>query len=115
MNARRKPKWSPPKPSIKECILDLVALFKPDGSFSTPEFQGSVANSFLKTGCFHEDNQFRLYEVTASAGTLPIAPTGTIDMYAQNDNLVSADEILESYYNDVVDSDDEDTDDEDED
>ena len=62
LDRRVKPKWTPPKPTIDEYILDLCALFH--GEFTSERFRAGVARSFQKTGLMYDQtNTFTLYEV----------------------------------------------------
>ena len=85
LDRRVKPKWTPPKPTIDECILDLCALFH--GEFTSERFRAGVARSFQKTGLMYDQtNAFTLYEVGNKNGTLSCPPTCTSDPYPRDAN-----------------------------
>ena len=80
LDRRVKPKWTPQKPTIDGCILDLCALVH--GEFTSGRFRAGFARSFQKTGLMYgQTNTFTLYEVGNKNDTLSCPPTGTSDPY----------------------------------
>jgi len=48
LKATQLPKWEPPKPSLEECIQDMLNLLLTD--FATHKFKESICSSFTSTG-----------------------------------------------------------------
>jgi hypothetical protein len=68
---KNSPKWEPPKPSLPQCLLDLICLM--DNEFATEDFKAGIRKSFLKTGTmYNSKQQFTLYERRQEGGTMPI-------------------------------------------
>lgn len=108
--ARICPQWIPPKPSLHECLLDLLDLFKDGGAFCTPKFVEGIKSSFIKTGTGPKlDGTFTQYSAVADKGTMLIAPAGTVH---SNEFKKFVDSLADN--SDGESSDDEDDDDEDE-
>ena len=58
---RTMPKWSPPKPTVQECILELINVMYDDeeSTFNEARFQQKVQSTFLATGTLpREDGSF---------------------------------------------------------
>mmetsp|Transcript_7765 Transcript_7765/g.10714 ORF Transcript_7765/g.10714 Transcript_7765/m.10714 type:complete len:107 (+) Transcript_7765:515-835(+) len=67
-----------PKPTLQQCIRDLMNLFQ-HGIFTEQKFKDSVRNSFINTGCAPDnDCTYRKYFANFNKGSLKIIPTGTI-------------------------------------
>ena len=65
------PKWAPPKPSLHECITDIINLVA-SGSFCTEKFKANIARTFISTGtCFDGSGNFAVYHQIAQGGTMP--------------------------------------------
>jgi hypothetical protein len=95
---RTMPKWSPPKPTVQECILELINVMYDDeeSTFNEARFQQKVQSTFLATGTLpREDGSFMNFTYRPSGGTTSIAPTGTNKKYAKSD--VSESEGNEQY------------------
>jgi len=108
LEERKMPNWSCPKPTLHQCIRDLMDLFK-NGTFVQQKFKDSIMNSFIATGCAPDiDNSYRKYNATANKGSIPIIPSGTVDQA----EFPVADEHYIDLVN-LIDNDDEETDDED--
>jgi hypothetical protein len=61
-NQRVKPKWSPPKPSMKQCILDIIDLIE-NKQFSKDKFQQGIRKTFISTGTsMQQDGSFVVYK-----------------------------------------------------
>ena len=74
---REMPKWSCPKPTLHQCIQDLMDLFH-NGVFVQHKFKESIRNSFIATGCAADiDGSYRKCYANTNKGSLPIVPTGT--------------------------------------
>ena len=64
------PKWAPPKPSLHECITDIINLVA-SGSFCTEKFKANIARTFISTGtCFDENGNFAVYHQIAGTGAV---------------------------------------------
>eukprot|EP00597_Dinobryon_sp_UTEXLB2267_P006446 CAMPEP_0170060558 /NCGR_PEP_ID=MMETSP0019_2-20121128/2458_1 /TAXON_ID=98059 /ORGANISM="Dinobryon sp., Strain UTEXLB2267" /LENGTH=95 /DNA_ID=CAMNT_0010266173 /DNA_START=394 /DNA_END=677 /DNA_ORIENTATION=+ len=74
IDVRKMPKWSCPKPTLHQCIHDLMELFQ-NGAFVQEKFRDSVRKSFIETGCAPDINGS--YS-NSNKGSLPIVPTGTV-------------------------------------
>jgi hypothetical protein len=68
------PKWDMPKPSLEQCIQDLIGLFS--GQFSSEKFREGVRKSFLATGTMYSnvngEKTFTTYCDKSGCGTLPV-------------------------------------------
>jgi hypothetical protein len=85
-NQRVKPKWSPPKPSMKQCILDIIDLIE-NKQFSKDKFQQGIRKTFISTGTsMQQDGSFVVNKHKNSQGTIKIAPTGTVNKYFNDEN-----------------------------
>ena len=70
--SRKMPKWQCPKPSLHQCIRDLMALFK-NGAFITHKFKTSIKESFQATGCAPKGhNSYQQYSASSNKGNLQI-------------------------------------------
>ena len=79
MEVRQIPKWTCPKPTLHQCILDLCELFQ-QGAFVTQKFKDSVKASFISTGCSPNSNgSFQQYKANLTKGSFKIVPTGTVE------------------------------------
>jgi hypothetical protein len=90
---RVTPEWSPPKPSLKECILDVIGII---GTFFTTEkFKDSIRRSFISTGTSYkeDDGTFVVYKKKCSQGTIKIAPEGTVDAFLNDSNQLTQQEL----------------------
>ena len=104
---RTMPKWDPPKPTVQECILELINVMYNDevSTFNEASFQQKLQSTFLVTGTLpREDRTFVKFTYKPSGGTTAIAPTGTNKKYAKSHYDT---EVLESkgneQYSKVVD------------
>jgi len=97
-DARIMPQWSPPKPTVQECILELIhVMYDSESKFSTQRFKDNVQKTFLNTGTFpKDDGTFTRFSFEPSGGTTSIAPTGTNEKYSKCQS-----EIEESQGNDL--------------
>jgi hypothetical protein len=76
---RKLPTWKPPKPSLEECIQDVLALFMESGSFTTDRFKGMVQKSFVETGTAPDiGGIFTRYSETDTKGRFDKPPSGTV-------------------------------------
>ena len=95
---RRLPKFKVPKPTLIQCIKDILALFKlPTGEFTSAKFQKSVKQSFIKTVTAPDANgDFVLHSRNEAKGSLPIAPAGTVDAseFVADDNDIDYDDLI---------------------
>ena len=87
---RKMPKWSCQKPSLHQCIGDLIHLFQ-HGAFIEPKFKESIKNSFITTGCAPDINGFyKKYNENSNKGNFDIIPSGTVSKtefpISNNDN-----------------------------
>jgi hypothetical protein len=88
---RSLPVWKPPKPTMTQCILDVMNLIS--SKFATPKFKNSLKKSFISTGAAPDSNgNFVIYKETTGHGTMEKAPAGTIENFLDNTN-VSINEI----------------------
>jgi len=72
-------KWTCPKPTLHQCIIDLCELFQ-QGAFVTQKFKDSVKASFKSTGCApNSKGSFQQYKANSTKGSFKIVPTGTVD------------------------------------
>jgi hypothetical protein len=81
---RTMPKWSPPKPTVQECILELISVMYDDerSTFNEEKFQQKVQSTFLTTGTLpRDDGSFVKFKYKPSGGTTSVAPTGTNKKY----------------------------------
>ena len=77
-NIRVMPKWSPPKPSVQECILKVIELLSDGGDLTTPKAKASITRTFILTGNIqNDDGEFVPFTYKPAGGTLEEAPTGT--------------------------------------
>ena len=84
---RTMPKWSPPKPTVQECILELINVMYDDeeSTFNEERFQHKVQSTFLATGTLpREDGSFVKFTYKPSGGTTSVAPTGTNKKYSKS-------------------------------
>ena len=84
---RTMQKWDPPKPTVQECILELINVMYNDeaSTFNQARFQQKVQNTFLVTGTLpREDKTFVKFTYKPSGGTTSVAPTGTNKKYAKS-------------------------------
>ena len=84
---RTMPKWNPPKPTVQECILELINVMYDDeeSTFNEKRFQDKVQSTFLATGTIpREDRSFIKFAYKPSGGTTSVAPTGTNKKYAKS-------------------------------
>jgi hypothetical protein len=90
VNQRVKPTWCPPKPSMKECIIDIISLINND--FAKESFKEGLKRCFIDTGTAPDINGiFKVYKQSSSQGTMKIAPAGTFDSFETG--LISEEEI----------------------
>jgi hypothetical protein len=90
VNQRVKPTWCPPKPSMKECIIDIISLINND--FAKESFKEGLKRCFIDTGTAPDINGiFKIYKQSSSQGTMKIAPAGTFDSFETG--LISEEEI----------------------
>jgi hypothetical protein len=83
---RTMPKWNPPKPTVQECILELINVMYDDeeSTFNEKRFQDKVQSTFLATGTIpREDKSFLKFTYKPSGGTTSVAPTGTNKKYSK--------------------------------
>jgi len=93
---RRMPKWEPPKPSMYECISDIIKLV--GNEFAEDTFRKGIRSSFLNTGTMYDrNNQFAKYVHKNGIGSMPISPDALV-----KNNFVSAKGIFHMDYNDLV-------------
>ena len=72
------PEWSCPKPTLHQCIADLMNLLQ-NGAFVEEKFKESVKNSFIATECApNMDGTYKKYYANTNKGSLKIIPTGTV-------------------------------------
>ena len=68
------PKWDMPKPSLEQCILDLLGLFSEQ--FTSANFSEGIRKSFLDTGTMYSEvnggKSFATYCEKSGCGTLPV-------------------------------------------
>ena len=103
---RETPKWDPPKPSMYQCIQDLMELMvspAPDFGFRDPKFIKGVVKSFIDVGLAfqsEDDKTFIPYNDTSNAGTMDmkLKPSGTVMKYEHN----AIELLLETQVNDEV-------------
>jgi len=107
---RVEPSWAPPRPTIEECVLDLINLF--DGPFAQPKFQSGVERCFRSTGCMHDGSlNFVEFKYESAGGTFAIAPLGTVEVYSKKADIVSQLELATNEVFDLMlDGDDDDDD-----
>jgi hypothetical protein len=92
VNQRVKPPWSPPKPTMKECILDIMNLIAND--FTKRSFKAGLKKCFIDTGtALDENGRFKIYEQSSSQGTMKIAPAGTFDTFESG--VISEEQIAD--------------------
>ena len=99
---RTMPKWNPPKPTVQECILELINVMYDDeeSTFNEKRFQDKVQSTFLATGTIpREDKSFLKFTYKPSGGTTSVAPTGTNKKYSKShyDDDVQESEGNEQY------------------
>ena len=81
-NIRVMPKWSPPKPSVQECILKVMELLSEGGDLTTEKAKASITNTFISTGNIQDDNgEFVPFTYKPAGGTLEEAPTSTTSAF----------------------------------
>jgi len=74
LKVSKLPKWEPPKPSLEECIKDMLNLIHTD--FATHKFKESIRTSFISTGTsYSPDRTFNDYFPQSSNGTIIIDET----------------------------------------
>ena len=86
---RTMPKWNPPKPTVQDCILELINVMYDDkeSTFNEENFQQKVQSTFLSTGTIpREDGSFMKFRYKPSGGTTLVAPTGTNKKYPKSHN-----------------------------
>ena len=84
---RTMPRWNPPKPTVQECILELINVMYDDekSTFNQENFQQKVQSTFLTTGTLpREDGSFVKFKYKPSGGTTSVAPTGTDKKYSKS-------------------------------
>ena len=84
---RTMPRWNPPKPTVQECILELINVMYDDekSTFKQEKFQQKVQSTFLTTGTLpREDGSFVKFKYKPSGGTTSVAPTGTYKKYSKS-------------------------------
>ena len=101
LEERKMPKWSCPKPTLQQCILDLMDLFQ-NGAFIQDKFKDSIKKSFISTGCAPDMNgNYHKYFANTNKGSLVNVPTGTMEkaefpindeFYADLINIVDGDD-----------------------
>ena len=90
-----KPAWKPPKPTLQECMTHLCKLIQ--GKFTTSEFRAGITECFRSMGlCPDDRGTFAEFKFTSDAGTLPIAPAGTVTAYPRQANDMTQEEYLDS-------------------
>jgi hypothetical protein len=95
---RTMPKWSPPKPTVQECILELInVMYNEESTFNEESFQQKVQSTFLATGTLpREDKSFMKFTYKPSGGTISVAPTGTNKKYTKSHDVQES-EMNEQY------------------
>ena len=96
---RTMPKWSPPKPTVQECILELISVMYDDerSTFNEEKFQQKVQSTFLTTGTLpRDDGSFVKFKYKPSGGTISVAPTGTNKKYTKSHDVQES-EMNEQY------------------
>ena len=85
VDARIMPRWNPPKPTVQECIMELIhVMYDSESKFSTQRFRDNVEKTFLNTGSFpKDDGTFERFSFKPFGGTTSIAPTGTNEKYSK--------------------------------
>jgi len=98
-DARIMPRWSPPKPTVQECILELIhVMYDSESKFSTQRFKDNVQKSFLNTGTFpNDDGTFTRFSFEPSGGTISIPPTGTSEKYSKCQSEIEESQGNEQY------------------
>ena len=79
INSRQVPLWSPPKPTMTECMQNIEALFGPDGQFTQVHFRQGLKKCFVETGCAYVEKhcgekEFKQYTAKRLKGSLSIPP-----------------------------------------
>mmetsp|Transcript_12420 Transcript_12420/g.17059 ORF Transcript_12420/g.17059 Transcript_12420/m.17059 type:complete len:135 (+) Transcript_12420:374-778(+) len=95
---RTIPRWSCPKPTLHQCVIDLCKLFE-SGEFISPKFRDSIIRSFIATGTSpKQDGTYQLYSTTSSKGSIGIIPSGTVakEEFNRDLNYVDLTELLDS-------------------
>ena len=83
---RKNPKFTTPKPTMLEGILDLIQLFKEQ--FTESKFRDCINRTFVKTGTLpvsslDDDDkpvEFMIYKKESMCGTMMIIPEGTLEL-----------------------------------
>ena len=101
VDERIMPRWSPPKPTVHECIMELMHVMYDIGTrFTSEEFKTNVENTFVNTGTLPTAaGTFKQFSFKPSGGTTSIAPTGTHLKYSK---CASDLDIAESQVNDYI-------------
>jgi hypothetical protein len=72
--SEKLPDWDMPKPSLEECIRDLIQLFA--GQFTSSKFKEGIQKSFLATGTMYSQvnggKQFATYYNQSDCGVVPV-------------------------------------------
>ncbi len=95
---REKLKFEPPKPTLKQGILDLFDLFATQ--FKTTTFQEGVVRSFINTGTIPQDStattpKFKEYKLESVNGSVSFIPLGT-------HSAAEAQAVLKQYSEDEI-------------
>lgn len=97
---RQNPVYNPPKPSMIEGILDLIALF--EVQFTESKFRNCINRCFIATGTLPiltlDDTlpvEFVEYKKLQSFGTLSVVPHGTIELQNVDDSVEAQQENIE--------------------
>ena len=86
-------------------MTDLCKLIQ--GKFTTPEFRAGITACFHSMGlCPDDRGTFAEFKFTSDAGTLPIAPAGTVTAYPRQANDMTQEEYLDSQLDGDDDNDD---------
>ena len=83
---RKNPKFTTPKPTMLEGILDLIELFKEQ--FTESKFRDCINRTFIKTGTLpvsslDDDDkpvEFMIYKKESMCGTMMIIPEGSLEL-----------------------------------
>jgi len=84
-----------PKPTIEECIQDLMELF--DGGFASGHFKDGVAKAFRSTGTMHDNNGKFVDLNSRKARNFSIAPAGTVDEYSRDARDITPVELFDKF------------------